>query len=76
MKTEPYQNPQQGDLQVYSTAAWHLVRIFLSNLPDFYKVNNNELDSNKDIEITELSAICQQQFHSSHGGYSLDFRCG
>jgi hypothetical protein len=60
MKTEPYQNPQQGDLQVYLTAVWHLVRIFLLNLPDFYKVNNNKLDSNKDTEITELSAICQQ----------------
>jgi hypothetical protein len=60
MKTKPYQNPQQGDLQVYLTAAWHLVRIFLLNLPDFYKVNNNELDGNTDTEITEFSAICQQ----------------
>jgi len=60
MKTVPYQNPQKGDLQVYLTAALHLVRIFLLNLPDFYKVNNNELGGNKDIAITELSAICQQ----------------
>jgi hypothetical protein len=58
MKTEPYQNPQKGDLQVYLTAAWHLVRIFLLNPPDFYKVNNNEHGSNKHIAITKLSAIC------------------
>lgn len=60
MKIEPYQNPQKEDLQVYLTAAWHLVQIFLLNLPDFYKVNNNELGSNKDIAMTKLSAICQQ----------------
>jgi len=60
MKTEPYQNPQKGDLRVYLTAAWHLVRIFLLNLPDFYKVNNNKLGSNKDTVMTELSAMRKQ----------------
>lgn len=60
MKTEPYQNPQTGDLRMYLTAAWHLVRICLLNLPDFYKVNNNELGSNKDIAMTKLSAIHKQ----------------
>jgi hypothetical protein len=57
MKTKPYQNHQKENLQLYSTAAWHLVRIFPLNLPDFYKVNNNKLGSNQDTAVTELSAM-------------------
>jgi hypothetical protein len=72
MKTKPYQNPQKEDSQLYLTAAWHLVRIFLLNLPDFYKVNNNKLRSNKYIVMTELSVIYYNTFFPFKGARKSD----
>jgi len=60
MRTEPHQNPQKGDWQQYLTAAWHLARIFLSNLPDFCTVNN-KVGNNKDNNDTLITAWSLQE---------------